>query len=120
MNIDISQIKTTEITIINRYAKTEDLEIGIELQHTVDLSSEYTATSKLSILPKNEEDKTFKVYIEIQAIFTCDGDEENIDKDLINEMTRAELFPHVRAVLSSAMGCAGVPPIILPSLNTSK
>lgn len=66
-----------------------------------------------------DENNALNIKIETIGLFEFDSDIENYKNVFFSQNAPAILFPYVRAYISTLTSLAGIPPVILPTLNLS-
>ena len=66
-----------------------------------------------------DENNSLNIKIETIGLFEFDSDIENYKNVFFSQNAPAILFPYVRAYISTLTSLAGIPPVILPTLNLS-
>lgn len=114
-NVQFITYKVSSVDFVN------DMENGskIEFEHKQSYSVRYSAGLKcvgeisVEANSKTEPDK-FHIRVKLMGIFSF---REGVKKEVIHRETYKELFPYVRMVVQSLSVNAGIPAIIIPSVN---
>ena len=117
-NITFSKISTLEVNIVNTNPLSgEHLQLNLNRNIRAREDSSFLCILTVSICRKadiDKPDKDFLIKCSISAIAKCDNPDSTAE-DVQNVITK-ELYPHIRAIISSIMGAAGIEPILLPTL----
>lgn len=106
-----------EFTLVNR---NPYLSRGVNVEITRKFrkkGSDFLCKISASIFDEKEQDipdneKDFYIKYVVDATVSCDNAEAQIDD--VGNTIMEELYPHIRAGISSVMGIAGLEPLMLP------
>ena len=104
-----------EINFINQLPTGTKVQLETKYSYNVQYSKELTCRGELSakVCDKNAPEK-FAISVKMVGFFTY---EEGADKDLLHIETFRILFPYARALVSTVTVNAGIPPVMLPSVD---
>lgn len=115
-NVSFIGYKVSEITFINKYEQ----EARIELENKYSYNLNYLPDNKtcigkfiVEITDKIKSDK-FLIKIELSGVFNY---KEDITQENIHLETYKELFPYVRALITTITCNCGMPPLVIPNVD---
>lgn len=116
-NFEFKDFHVLEFTLVNRNAHLSR-EVNVEITRKFrKKGSDFLCTISASIFDEEEKDtpdneKDFYINYVVGATVSCDNAEAQIDD--VGDIIMEELYPHIRAGISSVMGIAGLEPLMLP------
>lgn len=117
-NASLQGVKITNVDFANNIKAQKKIELGFGYSYNVKYSTQNTCigefTAKISDKSAPEE---FKINITATGVFKFT---EGAKKEILHVETYNELFPHVRAFITTLTSNAGIPPIIIPFIDISK
>ena len=117
-NATLQAVKITNVDFTNNIKTQKKIELGFGYSYNVKYSNQNTCigefTAKITDKSAPEE---FAINITASGIFRFT---EDAKKDILHVETYNELFPHVRAFISTLTATAGIPPILIPFIDISK
>ncbi len=104
-----------EISFVNRLENGTRIELGNKYSYNVSYGNNNTCRGQFSIevADKANPDK-FKIKTVVIGMFEIKND---IPKEKIHVETYKELFPYVRALISTVTTNTGIPPVIIPAID---
>lgn len=113
--IKLKAYKIEEMSFVNKVKTTTKIELKNSYGYNVRYTNQNICEGKftVTICDKNNPD-TFALKLVLGGIFTFEPDAE---KELIHVQSYKELFPYVRAIVTTITANAGVQPIMLPEMN---
>jgi preprotein translocase subunit SecB len=114
-NIELKAYQATEITFVNKLESGTRVELANKYSYNVGYSNNNTCKGEFSIevADKTNEEK-FNVKVVIAGIFTFSPD---MQKERIHVESFKMLFPYARALITTITANAGIPPIIIPTID---
>ena len=93
----------------------EKIQLDNKYSYNVRYGKDNVCVAELScqVFDKNSPEK-FKISVIVEGIFSHSGDQT---KEQIHVTTYKELFPYARVLASTVTSVAGIPPIILPTVD---
>lgn len=117
-NATLQGVKVTKVDFVNNVKAQKKIELGFGYSYNVKYSSQNTCLGEFTakVHDKSSEDE-FAITVTATGVFKfADG----AKKETLHVETYNELFPHVRAFVTTLTSNAGIPPIILPFIDISK
>lgn len=110
--------KVTNVTFINDIKEQKKIELGFGYSYNVKYSNQNTCVGEFTanITDKSNPDE-FKISVTATGIFNF---QSGAVKEKIHIETYNDLFPYVRAFVTTLTSNAGIPPIIMPYIDISK
>jgi preprotein translocase subunit SecB len=118
-------VVTEEMNLKNNHIPLRDFKINPKIQRNTGVLDEaknkYFTILSVSITSTEEMKLPVNLHVSIRAIFTVQK-EAGCEQKHIDRFLRLQgvsiLYPYVRSSLSALTGAAGLPPIMLPVVNT--
>ena len=111
-NATLQAVKITNVDFTNNIKTQKKIELGFGYSYQNTCIGEFTA--KITDKSAPEE---FAINITASGIFRFT---EDAKKEILHVETYNELFPHVRAFISTLTATSGIPPIMIPFIDISK
>lgn len=110
--------KLINVEFFNNIKANKKIELGFSYSYNVKYSNQNTCVGEFTakITDKTDPDE-FKITVTGQGIFRF---EQNAPKEQLHLSTYDDVFPYVRAFVSTLTANAGMPPIIIPYIDISK
>lgn len=110
--------KLTNVEFQNNIKANKKIELGFSYSYNVKYSNQNTCVGEFTakITDKTDPDE-FKITVTGQGIFRF---EQGEPKEQLHLSTYDDVFPYVRAFVSTLTANAGMPPIIIPYIDISK
>lgn len=116
-NSSLVAFKTTKIDFNNNIRENKKIELGFGYSYNVKYSNKNTCIGEFTAKIKDKSaPEEFSIEVTATGIFRFT---EGTPKELLHIETYNELFPHVRAFISSLTATAGIPPILIPFIDIS-
>lgn len=114
-NITFKAFKASEIDFVNKHENGTRIEFENKYSYNVKYSSNNTCVGEFTVEVNDKANKDkFHIKAVVLGVFTYNPETK---KEVIHVETYKELFPYVRTMISSLTVNAGIPPVILPSLD---
>lgn len=103
------------MSFCNKLENGTRVELGNKYSYNVSYANNNTCRGEFTIevADKGEPDK-FAIKVVVVGIFSFDGE---LEKEKIHVASFKELFPYARALITTITANAGIPPIILPTID---
>lgn len=110
--------KLTGVEFVNNIKAQKKIELGFSYSYNVKYSNQNTCIGEFTakITDKSDPDE-FKIIVKGQGMFKF---EQDTPKEQLHLSTYDDIFPYVRAFVTTLTSNAGVPPIIIPYIDISK
>lgn len=110
--------KVTHVDFTNDIKEQKKIELGFGYSYNVKYSNQNTCVGEFTanITDKSNPDE-FKISVIATGIFQF---QQGSVKEKIHVETYNDLFPYVRAFVTTLTSNAGIPPIIMPYVDISK
>ncbi len=116
-NSSLAAFKTTKIDFNNNIRENKKIELGFGYSYNVKYSNKNTCIGEFTAKIKDKSaPEEFSIEVTATGIFRFT---EGTAKELLHIETYNELFPHIRAFISSLTATAGIPPILIPFIDIS-
>lgn len=116
-NAQLIAFKTTKVDFVNNIKENRKIELAFSYSYNVKYSDKNTCIGEFTASIKDKASATdFQIVITATGIFRF---KEGAQKEHLHVETYNELFPHVRAFVSTLTATAGIPPIMIPFLDIS-
>lgn len=114
-NITFKAFKASEIDFVNKHENGTRIEFENKYSYNVKYSANNTCVGEFTVEVNDKANKDkFHIKAVVLGVFTYNPEAK---KEVIHVETYKELFPYVRTMISSLTVNAGIPPVILPSLD---
>lgn len=110
--LSLKKIEIVESSFRKKDTSLKNLELGIQVKHSIKKLNETDYEIFLSVTVTDEDEKLY-VYVKGRAIFYI----ENYEKFLLEKNTLAIMFPYIRSYVSTITTQPGISPIVLPPMN---
>nr|DAO66496.1 MAG TPA: Preprotein translocase subunit SecB [Caudoviricetes sp.] len=110
--LSLKKIEIVESSFRKKDTPLHELELGIQVKHSINKLNETDYEIFLSATVADEDEKLY-VYVKGRAIFHI----ENCEKILLEKNTLAIMFPYIRSYVSTITTQPGISPIVLPPMN---
>lgn len=116
-NAALTAFKVTKVEFANNITATKKIALGFAYSYNVKYSNQNTCIGELTakITDKTDPDE-FKINITATGIFKC---AEGAKKETLHVETYNDMFPHVKAFVTTLTSNAGIPPIMMPFIDIS-
>lgn len=108
----LEKIEIVESTFRKKAELIDGLELGIQVEHSLNKVSDGLFEVLLETTVSDEEEKVF-VNVKERAIFSTQQENRNI----LEKNTIAIMFPYIRSYISIITTQPGMAPIVLPAMN---
>ena len=110
--------KVTSVDFANNIKEQKKIELGFSYSYNVKYSNQNTCIGELTakVTDKAAPDD-FRINVTATGIFRF---EQGAKKELLHVETYNELFPYMRAFITTITSNTGIPPIIIPFIDISK
>ena len=108
----LNKIEIVESTFRKKDVPLDNLELGVQVEHTLTKINKNQYEVILITTVSNQEEDVY-VNVKGRAIFSTD--QEN--KDILEKNTIAIMFPYIRSYISIITTQPGMSPIVLPAMN---
>lgn len=113
--VNLKAYRAKEISFGNSVAANARIEFQNSYSYNVNYAPNNTCKGEMTISAESKEDpKKFFVKVVVEGIFEFDPAEK---KEVIHVCTFKELFPVAKAIVATVTTAAGVPPILIPSVD---
>lgn len=114
-NITFKGFRATSIEFINNHENGHKIEFENKYSYNMKYSTNNTCVGEFTaeINDKNDPEK-FHIKAVVLGFFTF---KSGVAKEIIHVEAYKELFPYVRALISSVTVSAGYPPVIIPAAD---
>lgn len=110
-------IKIVSVEFENDIKENKRIELGFGYSYNVKYSQNNTCIGEFTAKIEDKEDPdTFYITVVANGIFSFTPDSK---KEELHVLTYNELFPHIRAFVTTLTANAGIPPIIMPFADIS-
>ena len=107
--------RVSELEFVNKLENGTRVELGNKYNYSVNYSNENICRGEFSIEVADKEDPSkFSIRAVVLGIFEFDPQTE---KERIHVLTFKELFPYVRALITTVTANCGIPPVIIPTID---
>ena len=114
-NITFKTFKASEIEFVNKQENGTRIEFENKYSYNVKYSPNNTCIGEFTVEINDKANKDkFHIKAVVLGIFTYNPESQ---KEIIHVETYKELFPYVRAMISSLTVNAGIPPVIIPNFD---
>ena len=104
-----------EISLVNKLPSGTKIQLETKYSYNVQYSNDLTCRGELSArVSDKEHPDQFYISVKTVGVFSF---EQGADKDLLHIETFRQIFPYVRALVSTVTVNAGIPPITLPQVD---
>ncbi len=116
-NAMLQSVKITKVDFCNNIKTQKKIELGFGYSYNVKYSTQNTCvgefTAKVSDKVSPDE---FKIEVTATGVFKF---KDGSKKETLHIETYNDLFPHVRAFVTTLTSNAGIPPIVMPFIDIS-
>ena len=114
-NIELKAYQASEISFVNKLENGTRVELANKYSYNVGYSTTNTCKGEFTIevADKNSPEKFF-VKIVLAGIFAFS---QGMEKERIHVESFKMLFPYARALITTVTSNAGIPPIIIPTID---
>lgn len=112
-------LRTTDVQIRNRVSPDEDASLSITIKKKVTPREDENCSAFLCRLQAivtqesgSEDNSDFMVSVEVVASLKYEIPNTSFEE--LQNSALQEIYPHLRAIISSAMAAAGMNPILIP------
>lgn len=112
---ELKGFKVSQLQFVNKLENGTRVELGNKYNYSVNYSSGNICRGEFSIEVADKEDASrFGIHAVVVGIFAFDGAQE---KEKIHVATFKELFPYVRALITTVTANCGIPPVTIPNID---
>ena len=117
-NASLTGFKVTGVDFTNNIKESKKIELGFSYSYNVKYSNQNTCIGEFTakVSDKTNPDE-FRITVVATGVFRF---KEGATKELLHVETYNDLFPHIRAFVTTLTSNAGIPPIIIPFIDISK
>ncbi len=117
-NAMLQGIKITNVEFTNNIKAQKKIELGFGYSYNVKYSAQNTCIGEFTAKIKDKSNpEEFFINVTATGVFRfTDG----AKKEVLHVETYNDLFPHVRAFVTTLTSNAGIPPIFIPFIDISK
>lgn len=118
INATLTGFKVSKVEFENNIKASKKIELGFGYSYNVKYSNQNTCIGELTakITDKTAPDE-FKIIVTATGVFRF---KEGTAKESLHVETYNDIFPYMRAFVSTLTSNAGIPPIIMPFIDISK
>lgn len=114
-NIELKAYQASEISFVNKLESGTRIELANKYSYNVGYSASNTCKGEFSIEVADKTNASkFSVKVVISGIFSFSSD---MEKERIHVESFKMLFPYARALVTTITANAGIPPIIIPTID---
>lgn len=114
-NVTLKGYQAPEISFINKLENGTRIELGNKYSYNVNYAPNNICRGTFSIeMADKANPDRFGIKVTVVGIFAF---KEGVSKEALHVETFKELFPYARALVTTITANAGVPPIIIPSID---
>ena len=107
--------RVAELQFVNKLENGTRVELGNKYNYSVNYSNENICRGELSIEVADKDDPSkFSIRAVMLGIFEFDP---SMEKERVHVYTFKELFPYVRALITTVTANCGIPPVIIPTID---
>ena len=107
--------KANDIEYHGHLKNGEKIQPAHKFSYNVRYGKEHLCVATLDCTAQDKADpERFIVHVVVEGIFAF---EDGSTKEELHVLTYKELFPYARALVSTVTSAAGIPPIILPTID---
>ena len=116
-NATLLAFKTSKVDFQNNIKENKKIELGFSYSYNVKYSNKNTCIGELTakVTDKSAPDE-FSITVAATGIFRF---KDNTTKEVLHVETYNDLFPHMRAFISTLTSTAGIPPVMIPFIDIS-
>ncbi len=116
-NATLLAFKTSKVDFQNNIKENKKIELGFSYSYNVKYSNKNTCIGELTakVTDKSAPDE-FNITVSATGIFRF---KDNTTKEVLHVETYNDLFPHMRAFISTLTATAGIPPVMIPFIDIS-
>lgn len=116
-NATLLAFKTSKVDFQNNIKENKKIELGFSYSYNVKYSNKNTCIGELTakVTDKSAPDE-FSITVAATGIFRF---KDNTTKEVLHVETYNDLFPHMRAFISTLTATAGIPPVMIPFIDIS-
>lgn len=117
-NATLTGFKVSKAEFENNIKANKKIELGFGYSYNVKYSNQNTCIGELTakITDKTAPDE-FKITVTATGVFRF---KEGTAKEVLHVETYNDMFPYMRAFITTLTSNAGIPPIIIPFIDISK
>ena len=113
--LNMKAYKVSSIEFKNNLEPNTKLELKNQYSHNVKYARNNICEGILKVdITDGAGNENFRISVTVQGLFAYEGE---TDKERIHIETFRELFPFARALVTNLTANAGMPPIIIPSID---
>ena len=117
-NAVLQGFKVSDVEFLNKIKQNKKIELSFGYSYNVKYSNQNTCIGEFSakITDRTDPDE-FKITVTGVGVFKF---QDSAQKEHLHVETYNEVFPYVRAFVTTLTSNAGIPPIIMPFIDISK
>lgn len=117
-NATLSAFKVTKTDFVNNIKESKKIELGFGYSYNVKYSNQNTCIGELTAKVTDKTNpEEFSITVTATGVFKF---KDGATKEILHVETYNDLFPYMRAFVTTLTSNAGIPPIILPFIDISK
>ncbi|MCD7773958.1 MAG: protein-export chaperone SecB [Clostridiales bacterium] len=115
---NLKAFKVSKLQFTNQIKENKKIELGFSYSYNVKYAKNNTCVGQFvaNIVDKSDPEE-FSINATAESVFVY---EEGTAKEILHVETYNEIFPYVRAFVTTITSNAGIPPIIIPFIDISK
>ena len=118
LNASLAGFKVTNVQFSNNIKENKKIELGFSYSYNVKYTNQNTCIGELTAKVNDKENPdAFNINVTATGIFRF---KEGTAKEVLHVETYNDLFPHVKAFVTTLTSNAGIPPVIIPFIDISK
>ena len=118
LNASLAGFKVTNVQFSNNIKENKKIELGFSYSYNVKYTNQNTCIGELTakVNDKGNPDE-FNITVTATGVFRF---KDGTAKEVLHVETYNDLFPYVKAFITTLTSNAGIPPIIIPFIDISK
>lgn len=108
----LEKIEITESTFRKKDVSLDELELGVQVRHTIENIGEDGYEIILNVTVSDEREN---IYVNVKGKAMFRTQQKNMD--MLEKNMIAIMFPYIRSYISIITTQPGMPPIVLPAMN---
>ena len=113
--VELKGFKVSEIRFVNKLENGTRVELGNKYNYSVNYSNTNVCRGEISIDVADKADESrFGFHAVVVGMFEFDP---SLEKERIHVLSFKELFPYVRALITTVTANCGIPPVTIPSID---
>ena len=117
-NANLAAFKVSKAVFENNIKANKKIELGFSYSYNVKYSNKNTCIGELTAkITDKTAPEEFSITVTATGIFNF---KEGTVKEVLHVETYNDMFPHMRAFITTLTSNTGIPPIIIPFIDISK